>query len=930
MSNSASINLIEKLTEHSDYYAAIFFTYGTDLAFFEEAVLYSLWQNGCRNNLVFMDAQRYVDTIDDLRGSVTWVGRRYLLIPVDLGAFQIFHPKLVLLLGRERGRLLIGSGNLTFTGFGHNHELFTCLDWTPDSPDLQYLFAQAWSLINRVFQQWGHSNEARLMLSKTAYVVDWIVSPTEPPADLQFLHTLDERLIDQCSHAIGEEVIEEITVLSPFLDDAALALKNLHSQFRPRKLRLILQDERAVGNVKALESMRRTGVPLELRRFESSERYVHAKAYFFKGAKTSYMLTGSANCTRSAWLTTCDHGNVEVALLRRASSGQHFASIVDTHISSEPVTSPDEINFLEQEFPVAERQAPSVQLLDVSSSQGLLSVSYLVSSSNEEIIDLCLRVSATPPHFINLGQESIGRHVVEKPISPEIRTLLTHPLPASVWGLTSDGEFVDLCCNELWITNVDVLRYEVSCSLPADVRTGGYLAEMILDSEDEWGDLYASLSQLIELEVAGLKRRGGTYTASPLSKHSKTRDSIDEHETEVRLVDEQDEAAWQEEVATTLFRESQFCAWFEHVRAVLPGAAFKRPGPHRRPEPPSEKPAKHRRRRWTPPERIGRRFVNLVHRYIDSLMNAEYMQTVSIYHILAYYSVFQRIVWLLLQHSVIDTETFVQLVTQINRGFFGGLEDDSPILCPRVCRHMQRVWCDDWWSAEVPYHALGSVVLVSHWLKSLPVKEAGAQVIEQNLRVLCGIASVTGLSWAMKDSIACASVAEVYGQNANAFATRARRAVSNSLSDVAAILEGWTRQITVTLGRSEAPHLVKLLLQARIDYGMANYDILACIGDVDAQIRLCSDLVFWMRCAGASDDSQEWSVTLVGLLQSQGKGQETAHAMFHQGRDLFYDGDYQESANILRQALALAERLGDGQLSTQCEQYLGHTEFFLH
>ena len=77
---------------------------GIDLAFYEEAVLYPLRRSGCRNHVVFVDAHRYNDTLTDLRGSVTSVGRRYILIPISLGSLQAFHPKLILLLGRERGR----------------------------------------------------------------------------------------------------------------------------------------------------------------------------------------------------------------------------------------------------------------------------------------------------------------------------------------------------------------------------------------------------------------------------------------------------------------------------------------------------------------------------------------------------------------------------------------------------------------------------------------------------------------------------------------------------------------------------------------------------------------------------------------------------------------------------------------------------------
>ncbi len=942
MAELEPIHLLERLTELSKFHAGIFFTYGADLAFFEEAILYPLWRNGCRNNLVFMDAQRYADTIGDLGGSVTWVGRRYLLIPVDLGMLQSFHPKLVLLLGRERGRLLIGSGNLIFTGFGHNHEVFTCLDWTPDNSELQHLFAQTWGLVNAALQRWGHSDEARTMLNKAAYVSDWLASPTEPTTEIQLFHTLEDPLIDQCSRALSGEVIERITVLSPFLDDAALALSELYSRFQPKELRLVLQDARAVGNAEALKSLRQAGAPLEVYRFNDDKRYLHAKIYVFETADASYMLTGSANCTRAAWLATCAYGNFEVALMRRADSRQYFDPLLKAHIASQAVASLDEISIRRERLPVSEGEETAIRLLDVSVAGGLLSVSFSISSLPEGVADLRLRLSTTPPRFISLGQHGIGPHTFQKPVSPELQAVLTRLLSASVWGATSDGESIDLRCSELWITNVDVLRREVGRALPADVRTGSYLAQMVLNSEEEWRDLYESLALLIELDVIGLKRRGGTYTASPPSERSRLRNDDRGQEVEIRLVDEEDEAAGREEIAAVLFQESRLHAWFEHVRGRLPGAAPELSETEEElgePEPKTKSRGKRRRRRWTPPERIGRRFVNLVNKYIRSLTNVEYMQTVSIYHILTYYSVFQRIVWFLLQHDVISAETFIQLATKINAGFFGAPEDGPPILYPRLSQHMRRTWCDDWRTAEVPVYALTSVILSEGSM--FPFQQMGelrddvleAQIDEtrgQNLRVLCGVASVMDIQWVREDIETLAQqVGEVYEQDAETFAFRLMDYIEHSLLGMDTVLDDWILKASVALGETDDPHMKRLLRRARVDYGLARYDVLAYLQDIDAQAELCSDLIFWMRCAGDADAAREWSETLVNLLQSQGESGQVAQALFQQGQRLFYDGHHDESANKLRQSLVLAEQLGDEVLSRKCEQFLGYTEFFL-
>lgn len=271
--------LLNLITDDAGFDTAIYFTYGIDLAFFEQAILHPLWHKGCRNHLVFIDAQRYADTLTDLRGSVTKVGQRYILIPVDLGPFRSFHPKMVLLLGNRQGRLLVGSGNLTFTGFGKNYEVFTQLDWTPDQAESQYSFFQMWGIVTTVLDRWGHNKRARIMLGKTRAAVTWLATPCEPTTEIQIFHTLEKSLLDQCCLALGTERIDRITIFTPFLDKKALALKELNNQFQPQKLRLVLQSGQAVGNRDALQDLQQAGVPIDIHTFTDNERYLHAKIY---------------------------------------------------------------------------------------------------------------------------------------------------------------------------------------------------------------------------------------------------------------------------------------------------------------------------------------------------------------------------------------------------------------------------------------------------------------------------------------------------------------------------------------------------------------------------------------------------------------------------------------------------------------------------
>lgn len=941
MTEHATIDVLASISEHSDFYASICFTYGADLAFFEEAVLHPLWQNGCRHNLVFMDALRYADTIGPLRGSVTWVGRRYLLIPIDLGMLQSFHPKLILLLGSQRGRLMVGSGNVTFTGLGHNHEVFTCLDWTPDTPDAQQVFAGAWNLINEVCRRWSYSSEVGRILHKIVHVADWLVTEGEPTEDVRLLHSVEDPLVDQCGQAMDPEAVDRITILSPFLDRQALALSGLNARFNPQVLRLVLQEGQVVGNIDSLKKLIESGVPLEVYRFADHERYSHAKIYIFETSNSSFVLSGSPNCTRSAWLSSADDGNLEVALLHRSDSRGHSLPLIDDRFLYQTVTSLDEVLLREDRLPEVESRDPVVRLLDLSYEGGMLLVALRLLRLPKEVDRFQLRLSTKPEHFILLETLETGDCTVEIALPSDTQAALGRPCSASIWGLTSDGRLSDLRCNELWITNVDVLHQETISALPADARTGTYLAEMALGSDEEWRDLYNSLVRLVELEVAGLKQRGGTYTASP-RKDQRPQEGTRARETDIRIVTEEDISREHEDVATVLFQESQLHTWIGHVRRGLPGAEPRRlradDDPSSGPEDAPMEPARPIQRQ-APPEQVGRSFKNLVRKYIRSLGNQEYMHTASTHHIVAYYSIFQRIVGLLLQHNVISAETLLEFSAQINQGFFGGPEEAPPCLCSRLSRHIRHVWREEWLEQEVPVYALVTALLPespSFALSGTSVGDnAEAAMREQTLRIVCAVISVVGLEWIGSHVSELAQVSdEVFAQDADAFSLQAANYIDTHLSDLEDILHRWTLTTSVDLANVDDSHRKDRLRRARMAYGFARYQVLTRLPGGDsagaaAQESLRGDLIRWMRAIDDVQSSREWAATLVRVLDAEGKSGEVARVVYQEGHKLFYEGFHEESASRFRQSLQMAEGIGDTSLVKKCQRYLSHTEFFL-
>src|SRR4051812_10837589 len=71
----------------------------------------------------------------------------YTLLPI--GAPGAFHPKLCILVGPKKASILIGSHNLTLSGFGYNREVTNWIevDGTKDVEGTA-LLAEAWRMAN--------------------------------------------------------------------------------------------------------------------------------------------------------------------------------------------------------------------------------------------------------------------------------------------------------------------------------------------------------------------------------------------------------------------------------------------------------------------------------------------------------------------------------------------------------------------------------------------------------------------------------------------------------------------------------------------------------------------------------------------------------------------------------------------------------------
>lgn len=99
---------------------AVFTTYALSLSFFEAVVLEALVRKGGRQALILADVNGVRASIGE-QGAQR-VGKDYEVEPVAVSN-GVFHPKISVLAGSDDCHVMVGSGNLTFGGWGGNCEV---------------------------------------------------------------------------------------------------------------------------------------------------------------------------------------------------------------------------------------------------------------------------------------------------------------------------------------------------------------------------------------------------------------------------------------------------------------------------------------------------------------------------------------------------------------------------------------------------------------------------------------------------------------------------------------------------------------------------------------------------------------------------------------------------------------------------------------
>ena len=240
------------------------------------------------------------------------VGRDFTLIPILVPG--VFHPKCTYLSGPDGDLLLVGSGNLTFGGYGRNLEVLEVLqpNLHPES------FRDFADFLDNLASSPSADTPNREWAAKFGRLArnaaSGFAAEGNPP---RLLHSVSRSMASQLAAlATAYGGAESVTVLSPFHDGSGSAIAKLTKEIGCSKVRIALPTSPAEPSTFPFHLAFKLNLRVSAVRPAIDgmpPRPLHAKWIDLVTPEVTITLTGSVNATFPA---LCSSRNVEVGVVR--------------------------------------------------------------------------------------------------------------------------------------------------------------------------------------------------------------------------------------------------------------------------------------------------------------------------------------------------------------------------------------------------------------------------------------------------------------------------------------------------------------------------------------------------------------------------------------------------------------------------------------
>lgn len=302
---------------------ALFLAFDLNTAFFDHDVLTPLLTDALIDVTVIVDSLTIAGGASDVAGTRK-AGVYYRIEGVRPRAGGLFHPKLAVLQYDDGVDVIIGSANLTWTGWCRNLEIIDCLSFGPKGNAPPEAARNLADFLRKVSAELnGLSAQGLRNMQVAADALDRAADQTDVKVTegmIRIASSIEQPLIRQLAQWVPAADVTQVVAISPFFDPANDALQAIARAFPAAQLQVIKDGLRSNDfDGKAYAKIGKRATLLQTQ-WEEGARPLHAKALFLESSRTTWFIAGSANLTTPAWLrSTKEGGNVELVVAREAS-----------------------------------------------------------------------------------------------------------------------------------------------------------------------------------------------------------------------------------------------------------------------------------------------------------------------------------------------------------------------------------------------------------------------------------------------------------------------------------------------------------------------------------------------------------------------------------------------------------------------------------
>jgi hypothetical protein len=274
-----------------------------------------------------MDARQLKECINIPSLRPRLAGFEYTLLPISTSG--AFHPKIICLLSEKRGCVLVGSHNLTLSGFNKNRELTTKVRFSSlKDHHAVNLIKHVWNFIRSWVEHQSDDIPDELVdiVIRITNVAPWLKTPYHSENnDFHFLGTTTSgiSLYDQFFAKVPHNA-KRIVVVGPFFDRKLEFIKRLKDDFSPSELIVGIDPSTVEISIKSekisgVRYVNASGLGL-------SDSYLHSKIIYIETeSKNVQLVTGSANPSSPAWLESSKTQNVEAIVVHSGEIARQIA-----------------------------------------------------------------------------------------------------------------------------------------------------------------------------------------------------------------------------------------------------------------------------------------------------------------------------------------------------------------------------------------------------------------------------------------------------------------------------------------------------------------------------------------------------------------------------------------------------------------------------